>query len=587
MTDLDSHHPELGALRRPRRTVLLCVPDSQRRTGLSDQLSGAGFRVLVSATWTTALDLLAANTVDVGIVDAAIDDYCTDPPGHPPGQPTPDPRPTGELPLIFLVDDPADFDWDAYALLDRAEVHATAGTDRHLVRRVCALANRIDRQALERRDAERLRTAVRLVSTTIRATHDPVLMIDRLVLGLAEVFEVDLINFGTFDEARVPTLAVQWKRGYGRPTPLDTTAYRPAIKSLASRLWETGTTLTLGQHPDGRPLPGVEVLFGFAAKLGAEASISVPIGEGDDAFGLLWMATTRSRTWSALEISLLQHLVANVAHEMMQGQVITGQREVLRRLERLDQAKNDFLATVNHELRTPLTSLSAYLDLVRDGAGGPVPARAAQMLSAVARNAERLGALVDDVLTMSRMAAEDPVVDWGVVDLSKAAGRILTKLGPAAAAAEVELVGQIDSELLVDGDVAQLQQVIFQLLDNAIKFTPPGGGVEILVTGHPDGGEPAVAVVVTDSGVGIPEDEVPELFTSFYRGSTAQTSAVAGSGLGLAIVAGLVHAHRGQVSVESSEGSGTRIMVVLPKTRRPDGDVPDRLLGADRVPPHR
>lgn len=578
MTDLDSRRPVCGGLRIASRTVLVTVPDRRRRAGLREQLSAAGFRVLESSTWTAALDLLAAHTVDVGIVDAAIDDYHTNPPEAE--------RPSGELPIIFLVDDPAEFDWDAYALLDRAEVHPAAGTDRELVRRVCALSNRIERQALARRDAERLRSAVRRVSATIQATPDPVLMTDRLVEGLVEVFGIDMIRVGTFDDPRVPALAVQWKRDNDHLNPLDTTAHRPAIKALACQLWDTGTTLTWSQHRDRTPPPGVEEeLFDFAVELGAEASISLPIGDGDAAFGLLWMATTHPRSWSALEISLLQHLVANVAHEMMQGQVITDQHEVLHRLERLDRAKNNFLATVNHELRTPLTSLSAYLDLVRDGAGGPVPEGAAQMLGAVARNAERLGALIDDVLTMSRMAAEDPELDWRVVDLSRAAERMLAKLGPVAAKAEIELVGHIQPGVLVDGDAVQLQQVVFRLLGNAIKFTQPGGGVEIEVSEDPDGGEPAVAVVVTDTGVGIPEDEVPELFTSFFRGSKAEAGAVAGSGLGLAIVAGLVEAHQGRVRVEPTEGGGTRVTVLLPKTRRGPAEVPDRLLGATRVLP--
>lgn len=259
----------------------------------------------------------------------------------------------------------------------------------------------------------------------------------------------------------------------------------------------------------------------------------------------------------------------------------------MRRLERLDRAKNDFLATVNHELRTPLTSMSAYLDLVRDGAGGPVPERAAQMLGAVARNAERLGALVDDVLTMSRMAADDPEVDWGVVDLGKTAERVLSKLGPVAAGAEIELVSHLAPGLLVNGDTTQLQQVLSQLLDNAITFTRPGGWVEIEITEDPGGAEHAAAAnVVPDTGVGIPADEVAELFTSFFRGSQAQAGAVAGSGLGLAIAAGLVEAHRGQVTVEPTADGGTRVTVVLPRTRCSNEAVPYRLLGGTR-PPHR
>lgn len=581
MTDVDSFPPDLAGMRQPLRTVLVSVPDARRRDELSTELIRSGFRVLGSSSWTAALDLLAENSVDLGIVDAAITDYYTDPPSHPRPDPVAGSQcPTGEVPLIFLVDDPGEFDWDAYALLDRAEVHAVAGTDRQLVRRVCALANRLDRQALERQSADRLRTAVRRVSASIQATNDPVMTTERLVAGLVEVFGVDIISFTTFDDDRVPGLALHWKRDELLHA-VDTTAYRAHQRALSERLWSAGTTLALSDHRGHTPTPGMEDLLAWAIdELGAEASISVPIGDGDTAFGLLWMASGRTRTWSPLEISLLQHLAGNVAHGMMQGQVITAQQEVLRRLERLARAKNDFLATVNHELRTPLTSLTAYLDLVQDGAGGPVPDQAAQMLSVVARNAKRLGALIDDVLTVSRMAADDPLVDWAPVDLSDVTDRVLAKLAAAATAADVDLVASIARDVVVEGDAAHLGQVVFQLLGNAIKFTRPGGRVEIEVAEDSAAGEPAATIAITDTGIGIPEDEMPELFTSFFRGSNAQAGAVAGSGLGLVIVRGLVEAHQGRVTVEPAETGGTRVCVQLP-THRVDRQVIDRLLRTD------
>ena len=576
MTDVDRLPSDLADLRSPVRTVLLSIPDLQRREELADQLTGAGFRVLGSSSWTAGLDLLVDNSVDLGIVDTAIKDYDIYPLSHP--QRSVAGASTGELPLIFLVDDPAEFDWDAYAQLDQAEIHTATGCDDQLVRQVCALATRLDRQAFDRVCAEQLRAAVRRVSATIRATTDPQRLADRLVEGLVEVFGVDLVSVGTFEDDRVPTLAVQWTRERGQLVPIDTTSDRPALQALAGRLWAAGTTLALSDHRAYTPTHGAEKLFARAGELGAGASVSVPIGDGDTAFGLLWMASKRTRVWSALETSLLQHLAGNVAHAMMQGQVITGQQEVLRRLERLDRAKSDFLATVNHELRTPLASLTAYLDLIQDGAGGPIPDQAAAMLNVVSRNANRLGAMIDDVLTVSRIAADDPQVDWAQVDLKGIAERVLVKLARASASADVDLVTDIASGVVVDGDATLLQQVVFQLVDNAIKFSRPGGKVVVGISERMAAGVPTVAITVTDTGIGIPADEVPALFTSFYRGAQSQVDATAGSGLGLTIVQGLVAAHGGHVSLAAADGGGTRVVVELPRRRRADWGVVDRLL---------
>ena len=551
--------------------MLLSVPGDRRRRELADSLEEAGFEVLCSSSWTAALELMAGHAIDLGIVDTAVSDYHTAPPRTPRDGPAVNPRrPTGELPLIFLVEDPAAFDWDAYARLDRAEI-ATSAIDQALVRRVCALADRLDRQDLEHQADDQLRIAVRGISAAIRTSDEPAVIARRLVGGIGGAFAVDQVHFITLEDDRVPEFSVQWTRKSDELVPLDTRSYRSTIRCLVERLWEGGTTFQTTDGDELPPGPDLVEMVGWAARLGARASISVPVGDGNAPFGILWLADTgRRRSWSALEISLLQHLAGNVAHAVTQAQVVTGQREVLRRLERLNRSKNDFLTTVNHELRTPLTSLTAYLDLLQDGTGGELPPAAAEMLGVVQRNANRLGGLIDDVLTVSRIAAGDPEMAWAQVPLSTLTREVLARLGPVAVNQGVDLLVSLPAtEIVVDADARHLEQVLVHLVDNAVKFTDVGGRVHVEITEPSRDGEPVVEITVTDTGIGIgiPEEEVPELFTSFFRGSNAQGSAKAGSGLGLAIAHGLVEAHRGLLTVDALPTGGTRARVRMPVHR--------------------
>ena len=469
------------------------------------------------------------------------------------------------------MDDPARFDWDTYARLDRAEILSQAAVPDMLVPQVRALVRWFDRQAEQHRAETRLRKAVRDISAGLQTSDEAAVVIERLVAGIGAAFDADLVNFMALDNAPVAEFAVQWHRASGELRPLETAPYAASIRALAEELWAGGVALQVASHDWGTPPPELAQLYAWAASMGTAASITIPVGDAHAPFGLLWLANYRVRRWSPLEVSFLEHLAGRVSRSLLQAQVFADQREVLHRLEKLDRAKSDFLAAVNHELRTPLTSLTAYLDLVRGGAGGPMPPEAAGMLAVVDRNARRLGSLVDDVLTISRMAANDPDVVWAEVDMSRLARRVVEHCRPAARARSVELATEFAPRVLVDGDAQQLERVLKELADNAVKFTSPGGRVKFQISEDASTTPPTVRVCVTDTGTGtgtgISDDEVPDLFTSFYRGANARATAVAGSGLGLAIVSGLVTAHDGTVGVSTTETGGTSVCVNLPQTR--------------------
>jgi PAS domain S-box-containing protein len=228
------------------------------------------------------------------------------------------------------------------------------------------------------------------------------------------------------------------------------------------------------------------------------------------------------------------------------------------RLRELDGMKDDFVASVSHELRTPLTSIRGYLELVRED-GGLSPEQD-RMLGIVDRNADRLLGLVTDLLFIAELDAGKLTMNATPVGLVAVAAESVEAAGPRAHAAEIELNLDADDQVVVPGDRTRLAQVFDNLISNAIKFTPPGGRVNVRVFRS----DASAVVEVSDTGTGIPEDERLHLFERFFRTSGAIRAAVPGTGLGLAIVGAIAASHGGTVSVESSDGGGATFLVSLP-----------------------
>jgi two-component system phosphate regulon sensor histidine kinase PhoR len=546
----------------PVRTVLVAQRNQVYRRQLSRELRRAGFAVLEAADWPSAMTSMAEGTITIAVLDSSIADLSSLVAEQSDDQSSPD-HLRDVPPVIITVEDLHEFDWDVFALLGDAADYVTMPiTPASLVRRIGALAVKLSRRSESRQSAETLRAGVRRISTAIRATNNPQSMTERLVVGIGDVFNVTQVGFTTFQDDRVPRLRFHWQDGVlvQRGVSVD----EPEREALARELWRNSSAIKL----DGsQPCTGRESLVSWALSRNAASSMAVPVGEGDCAFGLIWIGTADgSRRWSGMEVSLLQHLAGIVAHAIMQGQVITGQQEVLMRLRRLDQAKSDFLETVNHELRTPVTSLLAYVDLIQDGVGGEIPPGVADMLHVVERNGRRLERLIDDVLLISRLAANETAVDWAPVNLTRLLQKVFQPVGRSAEAGGMAVCLAADGpDVVVEGDAGQLLRVFECLADNAVKFTPRGGRVDVTIASCTlDNGAPGVDIQVADTGTGILEDERADVFTAFYRGSKARADASHGSGLGMTIVRGLVAGHGGAVTLTATAGGGTTVSVRLP-----------------------
>ena len=246
-------------------------------------------------------------------------------------------------------------------------------------------------------------------------------------------------------------------------------------------------------------------------------------------------------------------------------------REATKRLKELNEIKSNFVATVSHELRTPLTSIRAYAETLSNDLGSSPRETELEFLNIIEQEAQRLTSIVDNMLELSHLESGKVRMTKCSVDLNQVASHVGQILSPTIEKKSIELELQLGPEpVILFADEGMLQQLLLNLLNNAVKFTPDGGRVGASVSD----GDSAVEIVVEDSGIGIPQSEIDRIFDGFYQVDSSATRRYGGVGLGLAIVNNIVEWHDGKIWVESEEGSGTRFTVNLPKRKAvaPAGD---------------
>jgi two-component system phosphate regulon sensor histidine kinase PhoR len=233
-------------------------------------------------------------------------------------------------------------------------------------------------------------------------------------------------------------------------------------------------------------------------------------------------------------------------------------------LRRLEVVRRDFVANVSHELRTPLTAIKGYAETLL-GLAGDDRETARRFLSVIDRHSERLGRLVDDLLVLSDLELGRTPMQVSDMPIGPAVDDVLQIFGDTAQRAGVRVLAHVAADTpRIRGDGDRIRQVLINLIDNAIKYTPRGGEVVVRVRTDVPGHPGMVEIAVSDSGVGIPAEDLPRLTERFFRVDKARSRELGGTGLGLAIVKHIVQHHGGTLDITSALGHGTTVAAYFP-----------------------
>lgn len=232
----------------------------------------------------------------------------------------------------------------------------------------------------------------------------------------------------------------------------------------------------------------------------------------------------------------------------------------ITQLKQLDEIRKDFVANVSHELRTPLSILRGYIETLRDNPELPVN-ELSRILGVMERHSKRLGLLVEDLLTLTQLESSTPNLQLSEVNVSNLVRGVVRdwekKFGDKDLRVIVDLAPDVQ---VIRADEMRLREVLYNLLDNAVKYSSQGAEIRLRAQRH-DG---QMTLSVSDTGIGIGKEDLPRIFERFYRVDKARSSELGGTGLGLSIVKHIAQLHGGRVEAESEPGHGTTIRVLLP-----------------------
>ena len=278
--------------------------------------------------------------------------------------------------------------------------------------------------------------------------------------------------------------------------------------------------------------------------------------------------TTRSRTVSQYLTTEARRDITLQAtcSSLPDGQVLLA-FEDRTEMEEAFQMRRDFVANVSHELRTPLTALMGFIETL-GGAARDDPAARERFLAIMEREAGRMNRLVGDLLSLSRVEAEERMRPTDPVEFVSVVRSVLHTLAPLAESEGTEFDARLPKvEITIPGDTDQLNQVVANLVENAIKYSQSGTRVQISLeeaSNHPVLRQDGLVLTVEDEGEGIDSVHIPRLTERFYRIDTHRSREMGGTGLGLAIVKHIVNRHRGRLRIDSEKGKGSKFSVILP-----------------------
>lgn len=403
------------------------------------------------------------------------------------------------------------------------------------------------------RRAERFRSCELAVAaalreaTTVREAGPPVLEAVARSLGwpYAELWLVD-------DAADVLRPVASWADpGTGTRLPAPEQLARGV--GLAGAAWLDGVPLWIR---DVTRTP-VGLSADTAQRYRLRCALAIPVRSGGDTLGVLGLFADAVEDPEDPVVAFLSGIAAHIG--------VFLERQRAEELERqLVRSKDDYLALVGHELRTPLTSISAGIELLRDLPEGIRAREWPNLLEVVDRNAVALRRVVDDLLDLTALDTGHATIRLVPVDLAELVREAVDDLEPTTESAGLTVATDLPDELEVFGDRVRLRQVVDNLLDNAVKFTPPDGRIEVRLVR--EGG--LAELTVRDTGIGIPVEDREQVFVHLYRSPYARDRRIPGSGLGLVISRTILERLHGTIALTDRDDPGTTVVVRIPASVR-------------------
>jgi signal transduction histidine kinase len=360
--------------------------------------------------------------------------------------------------------------------------------------------------------------------------------------------------------AHVDPAKVAWAAELNERYPAD-----PEARTGAHEVVRTGRPLLYTEIPDALLVAAAqdEEHLRILREIGFASALTVPLVARGQVIGAMSLIAAESgRRYGDAELALAEELAVRAAlaidNAALYGVAVRARREA----EEANQAKSDFLATMSHELRTPLNAIGGYAQLIEMGVHGPVTDGQHDALRRLQRSQQHLLSLVNDVLNFAKLEAGHVTYDIARVPVHELLAGLEALVAPQLAAKAQHLACvACEPTLAATADAEKTQQILLNLLANAIKFTPHGGQIRVAARAH----DASVQVTVSDTGIGIPADRLEAVFEPFVQLARGAMAGRDGTGLGLAISRDLARAMGGELTAASTPGVGSTFTLVLPR----------------------
>jgi PAS domain S-box-containing protein len=413
---------------------------------------------------------------------------------------------------------------------------------------------------------ERLRFLAE-AGAALSASIDPGERLDSLarlaVPQIADWCAIDILDDdGRFEPpvvAHADPAKIAWARELRGRYPIDLSEPRGVANVI-----RTGATEFYPEISDAMLQAGARDAeqLEIARRIGYTSAIIAPLKAHDRRIGAITFVTAESRRrYDAGDVALAEELARRAAIAIDNARLYSTAQQARAEAEAAVRLRDQFLSIAAHELNTPLTSLIGNAQLMQRRAqrDGSLPEREQRNLRVINDQAQRLNRMVLALLDIARLETGQLSIERAPLDIGNLTRRVVDEIRPAIDGRKIELVAPF-IPLVVDGDELRLEQVLQNLIQNALKYSPEHQPIAIRVERH----ERRACVAISDRGIGIPEESLPALFQRFYRASNVEDRYISGMGVGLYVVKEIVELHSGEITVESIEGQGSTFTVCLP-----------------------